>query len=205
MGRRSIEDGADRSGAARRARRHPGGARRSRHSAVQQLSEFLASCRGIRRYRRDAVPSARFPDPVSSGFHAAWARWHADEARGAQLCIGYLTSPGGARHPDDRHRRWSRYDAPGRRSSAPDRTSRGRAYVETRLTGHSRRPRAGSTGMPVRPSRASSCRPARSTRTATCSARAPSFPTRRSANTRRATRPSSSSSRCATTSASPAT
>ena len=52
----------------------------------------------------------------------------------------------------------------------------------------SRRRPAGSTGTPAPQSPGSRCRPARWTRTATCSARAPSFPTRRSASTRPATR-----------------
>ena len=55
---------------------------------------------------------------------------------------------------------------------------------------------------PIRQSRSSSRRRARSTRIATCSGRRANFPTRRSANTRRATRRRRNCSRCATSSAS---
>ena len=92
------------------------------------------------------------------------------------------------------------------RVPAPGRGAQGQGPLYERETdGIPEDPRlAGLVRQPVEAA-IQACRPAAWTRIATCSGRARSFPTRRSASTRPATRRSSSSMRCATTSASRAT
>ena len=117
---------------------------------------------------------------------AAWAEKTARRGGGARGQRGRQAREARRRRARPRHVQ----DARAAGKSRPQ-IYRLRATIMTRQAspspGRSRRPRAGSTGMTVRASPTSAAAAAASTRIATCSARAPNFPTRRSANTRPAT------------------